>query len=184
MNAGWLIFAAVFWLAAWALNEWLVRLQPASPAVARAIGLAVPLIFGVAVLVVWEGVVRGFEVPSILLPAPSMIWDRLTASGPTLWADLQQTFFKAVLIGYALGCGAGFVVAILIDRSPFLQRGLLPLGNFVSRAADRRHRADHGDVVRLRLAVQGRGRRGDDVLPDAGEHRAGARRRLRAWRAT
>jgi NitT/TauT family transport system permease protein len=51
---------------------------------------------------------------------------------PILWADFQQTFLKAVLIGYALGCGAGLIVAILIDRSPFLQRGLLPLGNFVS----------------------------------------------------
>jgi NitT/TauT family transport system permease protein len=48
-------------------------------------------------------------------------------------ADFQQTFLKAVLAGYAIGCLAGFVVAILIDRSPFLQkRGLLPLGNFVS----------------------------------------------------
>jgi NitT/TauT family transport system permease protein len=51
---------------------------------------------------------------------------------PVLWADFRQTFLKAVLIGYVLGCGAGFLVAILIDRSPFLQRGLLPLGNFVS----------------------------------------------------
>ena len=39
-----------------------------------------------------------------------------------------------------------------------------------SRAADRRHRADHGHVVRLRLAVEGGGGRGDDLLPDAGEH--------------
>jgi NitT/TauT family transport system permease protein len=31
-----------------------------------------------------------------------------------------------------LGCGSGFIVAILIDRSPFLQRGLLPIGNLVS----------------------------------------------------
>jgi NitT/TauT family transport system permease protein len=132
MNAGWLLFAALFWLAAWALNEWLVRLKPLDPVWPRAIRLAVPVVFGVSVLVIWEGVVRGFNVPSILLPAPSMIWHRLSASLPILWADLQQTFFKAVLIGYALGCGAGFVVAILIDRSPFLQRGLLPLGNFVS----------------------------------------------------
>ncbi|RVI11173.1 ABC transporter permease, partial [Sinorhizobium meliloti] len=44
----------------------------------------------------------------------------------------RQTFLKSVLTGYALGCGLGFVVAILIDRSPFLQKGLLPLGNFVS----------------------------------------------------
>lgn len=132
MNAGWLLFAVVFWLAAWALNEWLVRLKPSNPMGARAISLAVPVVFGISVLVIWEGVVRGFQVPSILLPAPSMIWDRLTGSLPVLWADLQQTFFKAVLIGYALGCGAGFAAGILIDRSPFLQRGLLPLGNFVS----------------------------------------------------
>jgi NitT/TauT family transport system permease protein len=132
MNSGWLLFAALFWLAAWALNEWLVRLKPVNPMGSRAIRLAVPVIFGISVLVIWEGVVRGFQVPSILLPAPSMIWDRLTASLPLLWADLQQTFFKAVLIGYALGCGAGFAAGILIDRSPFLQRGLLPFGNFVS----------------------------------------------------
>ena len=39
---------------------------------------------------------------------------------------------KAVLIGYVLGCGSAFITAILIDRSPFLQRGLLPIGNLVS----------------------------------------------------
>ena len=91
-----------------------------------------PLIFGITILVLWESIVRGFGVPPILLPAPSAIGARLAASIPTLWADFQQTFLKAVLIGYALGCGSGFAVAILIDRSPFLQRGLLPLGNFVS----------------------------------------------------
>ncbi len=37
-----------------------------------------------------------------------------------------------MLIGYALGCGAAFLVAVAIDRSPFLQRGLLPVGNLVS----------------------------------------------------
>jgi NitT/TauT family transport system permease protein len=132
MSTGWLVFAALFWLAAWALNEWLVRVKPADPLQARTINIAVPIIFGVTVLVIWEGAVRGFGVPSILLPAPSMIWGRLAASLPTLWADFRQTFLKAVLIGYALGCGAGFAAAILIDRSPFLQRGLLPFGNFVS----------------------------------------------------
>ena len=39
---------------------------------------------------------------------------------------------KAVLAGYAIGCGYGFVVAILVDRVPFLRRGLLPIGNLVS----------------------------------------------------
>ncbi|MCA1404938.1 ABC transporter permease [Ensifer sp. IC3342] len=132
MNLPVLAGAVLFWLAAWALNEWLVRQHFAHPTAANAARFAVPLLFGITILVLWEGIVRGFGIPSVLLPAPSMIWQRLVNSLPTLAADFRQTFLKAVLTGYALGCGLGFVVAILIDRSPFLQKGLLPLGNFVS----------------------------------------------------
>ncbi|MBD9373345.1 ABC transporter permease [Rhizobium sp. ARZ01] len=127
-----LLFAVAFWLAAWAFNEWLVRQRFQSHLAQRAARLAVPLLFGITILVLWEGIVRGFNVPSVLLPPPSMIWARLINSVPTLWADFRQTFLKSVITGYALGCGLGFLVAILIDRSPFLQKGLLPLGNFVS----------------------------------------------------
>jgi NitT/TauT family transport system permease protein len=132
MNLSILLATIVFWLAAWAFNEWLVRQKFSSPATNSAARLAVPLVFGITILVLWEGVVRGFAIPSVLLPPPSMIWARLINSLPTLWADFRQTFLKSVLVGYALGCGLGFLVAILIDRSPFLQKGLLPLGNFVS----------------------------------------------------
>jgi len=131
-NPGWVIGAVLFWLAAWALNEWLVRQRIQTPGAKRASSIAIPLIFGAAIIVLWEGMVRGFAIPSILLPAPSAIFLRLIGSVPILWADFRQTFLKAVLTGYVLGCGLGFAVAIIIDRSPFLQRGLLPIGNFVS----------------------------------------------------
>ncbi|WP_284775994.1 ABC transporter permease [Agrobacterium sp. lyk4-40-TYG-31] len=131
-NPGWVIGAVLFWFAAWALNEWLVRQHFQTPSAKRASSIAIPLIFGAAIIVLWEGVVRGFAIPSILLPAPSTIFLRLINSVPILWADFRQTFLKAVLTGYVLGCGLGFAVAIIIDRSPFLQRGLLPIGNFVS----------------------------------------------------
>ena len=129
----WLLpVAFVFWIGAWLANERLVRIKPASPAIARAIDISVPLLFGVTLLVLWESLTRGLNVPTVLLPPPSMIWERIVNSLPILWADFQQTFLKSVLIGYAMGCGLGFITAMLIDRSPFLQRGLLPLGNFVS----------------------------------------------------
>ncbi len=131
-NPGWVVGAVLFWFAAWALNEWLVRQHFQTPSAKRASSIAIPLIFGAAIIVLWEGVVRGFAIPSILLPAPSTIFLRLINSVPILWADFRQTFLKAVLTGYVLGCGLGFAVAIIIDRSPFLQRGLLPIGNFVS----------------------------------------------------
>jgi NitT/TauT family transport system permease protein len=98
---------------------------------ARAANLAPPALFGAGVLIAWELIVRGFGVPGIILPAPSAIFTRFIHSIPTLAADFAQTI-QGALAGYAIGCGAGLIVAILVDRSPFLQRGLLPLGNLVS----------------------------------------------------
>lgn len=127
------IAALVFWLAAWWINQRLVAIPIGmNVALGRTINLLVPIIFGVTIFVIWELIVRGLDIPSVLLPPPSMIGVKFANSIPTLWADFQQTFLKAVLAGYFLGCGSGFIVALLIDRSPFLQRGLLPLGNFVS----------------------------------------------------
>jgi len=122
-----LIGALVFWLAAWALNVWLSNQNQT-----RFIKLLVPVIFGVTMLVIWEWVVRGLEVKAVLLPPPSMIGIAFVSNIPTLWADFVQTFVKGALSGYFIGCGAAFVTAVLIDRSPFLQKGLLPVGNFVA----------------------------------------------------
>src|SRR5271156_5053104 len=90
-----------------------------------------PLAFGLAVLAIWEAGVRLLQVPAIILPPPSAIAARFATSMPTLAADFRQTI-QGVLAGYVIGSLAGFVVAILIDRSQFLQRGLLPIGNLVS----------------------------------------------------
>jgi NitT/TauT family transport system permease protein len=92
---------------------------------------APPLAFGLAVLLIWEGAARVFQIPAVILPAPSAIAARLVTSVPTLAADFLQTI-RGVLAGYLIGNLAGLLVAIVIDRSPFLQRGLLPLGNLVS----------------------------------------------------
>ncbi|MEO9526144.1 ABC transporter permease [Roseibium sp.] len=127
----WALTAAA-WAAAWLFVERLSLWKAASPAAARLINLAIPAIFGVTLLMLWQIGVTGAGVPKVLLPAPSEIWLRLTTSVPTLWADFQQTFLKAVLAGYAIGCGSAFLTAILVDRVPFLRRGLLPVGNLVS----------------------------------------------------
>lgn len=127
-----------FWLAlvacwgfAWLFVERLSKAIREGHLPGSVFGVVIPVIFGLALLFMWEIVTRGANVPMVLLPAPSQIWERLIASVPTLTADFIQTF-KAVLAGFIMGCGSGFVVAILVDRSPFLKRGLLPIGNFVS----------------------------------------------------
>jgi NitT/TauT family transport system permease protein len=119
------------WLLAWHFAERLANELADGRRAARLLSALIPAMFGGAVLLSWEAITRGAGVPRVLLPAPSAIWSVLATSVPTLGADFVQTF-KAVLIGYAIGNGAAFVVAIAVDRSPFLKRGLLPLGNFVS----------------------------------------------------
>ena len=125
----WVVGALSFWVLAWAVNA---RLAASELARLRAVRIFVPVLFGVTLLVVWEGLVRGLEVPLVILPPPTMIAERFGDALPILWADFVQTFVKGALSGYVIGCGAAFAVAILIDRSPFLQKGLLPVGNFIA----------------------------------------------------
>ncbi len=124
---GWIVFALAAWALGWLLNVWLAR-QP----VTWWSSLAAPVIFGLTLLAVWEGVVRGFEINQVLLPAPTAIAARIGSSADLLWADFAQTVLKGALSGYVIGCGAAFLIAVAVDRFPFLQRGLLPVGNFVA----------------------------------------------------
>ncbi len=95
-------------------------------------GTATAALFGLWVLYFWQLGVSLFDVPRVLLPAPALIGQMLVDRWDTLAGDFVQTVLKAVLVGWALGSGLGFVVGVAIDRAPFLQRGLLPLANLTS----------------------------------------------------
>jgi NitT/TauT family transport system permease protein len=127
----WMIVISA-WLAAAMCVVNLAAMRPIRVARRRIVNLLVPLLFGAIVFYLWEVAVRGFGVPPVLLPSPSAAAIRFAASLPTLEADFVQTFIRGVLVGYAIGCGAGLLVAILAHRFEFLGRGLLPLGNFFS----------------------------------------------------
>jgi NitT/TauT family transport system permease protein len=129
--ASWALLVAC-WLFGWLAVEKAMAARHLSKALASVVSLAVPVFFGAWIIFVWEMMTIGLQIPTVLLPPPSMIAVRFAASTSILWADFQQTVIKAALSGYILGCGSAFIAAILIDRVPFLQRGLLPVGNFVS----------------------------------------------------
>ena len=93
---------------------------------------ATAALFGAWGIYFWQLLIRAFDVPKVLLPAPSDIALALLEHAPTLGGDFVQTVVKSVVIGYLLGCSLGIGVGVLIDRSPFLQRGLLPLAAMTS----------------------------------------------------
>jgi NitT/TauT family transport system permease protein len=122
----------LLWLALWRVNVWLCRRPVSNQALARARDLAVPIIFGLTLLSLWEAACRLFTIPAVLLPAPSLILAKLASSLPTLRADFVQTVVRAAVPGWIMGCLAGFAAALLCDRYSFLRRGLMPIGNFIS----------------------------------------------------
>jgi NitT/TauT family transport system permease protein len=130
LNPWWLMLVAG-WPTAWALNARFSAL-PLTGAAARLRDLAVPVLFGVTLMLIWEALCRVFSIPSVLLPPPSLIFAKLAASLPTLRADFVQTVLRAVIPGWVMGCALGFAVALACDRYGFLRRGLMPIGNFVS----------------------------------------------------
>ena len=131
-GAGFWSLVLAAWLAAALAVTRMTTLRPRRKALRRLNDAAIPLLFGAFVIYLWEAAVRGFGVPSVLTPAPSATAARFAASLPVLGEDFVQTFVRGVLSGYAIGCGAGFLVAVVAHRFDFLARGVLPLGNFVS----------------------------------------------------
>ncbi|WP_408640056.1 ABC transporter permease [Devosia ureilytica] len=127
----WLALVAA-WAFAWLFVERLSATIRLGKLPETGTGLVIPIVFGLALLVAWEVITRGANVPPVLLPPPSAIGARFLAETSILWADFVQTFIKSVLPGYAMGCLAGLGVAILVDRSPFLKAGVMPIGNFMS----------------------------------------------------
>jgi NitT/TauT family transport system permease protein len=123
----WVAFA----LAVWGLGWW-VNTRLAARPTSRFTAAAVPIIFGLTLVLIWESLVRGLNISAVLLPPPTAIVARFAVSAAILWEDFVQTVIKGALTGYVIGCGSAFAIAIGIDRFPFLQRGLLPVGNFVA----------------------------------------------------
>lgn len=114
------------WLGLWALNAVISETGTAWAS------YVVPVLFGLALILLWELAVGLFDVPLVILPAPSDIAAKIATTTGLLWQDFLQTFVMGALSGYALGCSAAILIAILVDRSPFLQKGVLPVGNFMA----------------------------------------------------
>ena len=121
-----LVAMLAVWFVLWAANARLARVR------AGWVSLAVPVLFGVTLLVLWETLVRLFGVPGVILPAPTDIAGAIARNWTTLRDDAIQTFLKGALGGYLIGCAAAFAVALLADRFAFLKAGLLPVGNFMA----------------------------------------------------
>ncbi len=78
-------------------------------------------------LLLWQGLVTGFQIPKGIFPGVNHVSAQLSASLPVLMSDSYTTFVKEVLFGFSIGFTAGFLTGVAIAYSRFLQGGFLPL---------------------------------------------------------
>ena len=83
------------------------------------------LVILVAILVGWELAIEVFDIERFLLPKPSAIAARFWEERETLWAAGWFTFQEA-LWGFAAGCSAAIVAALVLARFRALGTALMP----------------------------------------------------------
>ena len=83
-------------------------------------------------LVLYFKELESFNISFVILPAPSQVFVTFFSSLDILWIDFVQTFLKGALSGFLIGCTSAVLIALLVDRFIFLERGLLPIGNLLS----------------------------------------------------
>ncbi|HEY2371846.1 MAG TPA: ABC transporter permease [Gaiellaceae bacterium] len=83
------------------------------------------LIVAIAVVGLWEGIVKGAHIQRFLLPAPDAIWSAFRDNQSALWHEGWFTFQEA-LGGFALGCGFAILFAIVVARWNLLGSALMP----------------------------------------------------------
>jgi NitT/TauT family transport system permease protein len=96
------------------------RIRKPLPDMVLAIGLMA------AVVVVWEIVIRLFNVPTFVLPAPTAIVKSLIDSRMQLLAATRFTAAE-VMLGFVFASITGIVVALVIVRFERFGRALYPL---------------------------------------------------------
>ena len=89
------VFAS--WISAIIFVSRLAFIKPKNDFLKKLMILVVPFFFGLWVILLWELICVGFNVPLLLLPAPSLIGVQISNSLDILYADFYQTFPERVV---------------------------------------------------------------------------------------
>jgi NitT/TauT family transport system permease protein len=85
----------------------------------------VPVAVGIAVLALWQMLVRHFEVPTYVLPAPSNIASAFRSDWFSLLVSLWTTL-RVTLEAFALAVIGGVALAVIFSLSKTLETALYP----------------------------------------------------------
>lgn len=92
---------------------------------ARALRIGLPIIVLALVVLVWDQVVRAFDIPPYVLPGPGLVLATLIADGSLLWQSLLVTL-SITFEGFVLAAVGGIVLAIVFSQWRLVEYSLYP----------------------------------------------------------
>lgn len=92
----------------------------------RASYVVLPVAVIVATLGIIEAVVRGFDVASYVLPAPTAVFRKLGTDWDLIGGSIGSTL-QVLFLGFLIGVAAGFVLAVAMAQSQLVMRGIYPI---------------------------------------------------------
>jgi NitT/TauT family transport system permease protein len=98
-------------------------LEPRESTLKAVLGATVTLI---ALVVIWEVLVRQFQVPGWLLPSPSSIGQAMVEWRSELAVHSMVTLYET-LVGFALAIAISIPLAVAVVYSPLLQNTIYPI---------------------------------------------------------
>lgn len=82
--------------------------------------------FLLVLFILWEVLVRVTHTPMWLLPAPSAIFVEAAKSYDSFGVHILATV-KLTVLGLGIGAGIGFIIALILHRTPIINRLVYPL---------------------------------------------------------
>jgi NitT/TauT family transport system permease protein len=79
-----------------------------------------------ALLILWEAVIRLFVIPTYILPSPALVMRSLMENMGLLLPNALVTMGE-ILIGFALSAGLGIVAAVVIASWPIARKTVYPI---------------------------------------------------------
>ena len=92
----------------------------------NALRIAMPWLVIAVLLVIWEVSCIVFDLPEILLPRPTKVFEVFIARFDILLLFCWQTLWTS-LIGFLIAIAGGLLLGLAIGASPFVYSGLYPL---------------------------------------------------------
>ena len=89
------------------------------------------IVAGAVMLLIWQGIVSGFGVPTYIAPSPVQVLEVFVERGDILWLNFWPTLMEAAS-GFLVGNTVAAVLAVWFVHSQLAERAFYPIAVFIN----------------------------------------------------